>query len=624
MEQENNNWFYRIFLKSWRPFFWLILVGFLIYSQALFFNFTYFDDDLLILNNQNFIKDLSNILQAFKEDVFLSFFDVYYRPMLTVSFILDAQFSGTLPFGYHLSNLLMHLISTCLIFVLLKKLDYKKELCFLFGLIFAIHPIFSQAVAWIPGRNDPLLALFLLPCFIFFIDYLKRKSWFYLFWHLVFFFLAIFTKETAIFILPIIILYLLLIKREGIFSPAKIITYAGWFLIFIIWFIFRKNALENTITLNIVDVINSLFASFPVIIQYLGKIIFPFNLSVFPIIRDTSFIYGILAVILIATAVLMTKNLRLNYFIFGLGWFFFLITPTMMFAQSVAVPTFLEHRMYLPIIGILIIILETGLIKNLNEKKLWLGFLFFFIIFLPINIIHSKNFKSRTIFWETAAASSPHSGFVQKNLGYIYYLDHRPQEAMAKFNQALWLNPKELLAHYHIGNIYLNQNLLKEAEREYIEELKINPLFDNALYNLGLVYSKLSDFEKAEFYWQKTLESNPKHPEALNSLSLIYLNEKKYVEAETLLNNAVQCDPSYDGAYQNLGLLYFQQGKLKEAEAAWNKALEISPQLLKVRENLIILYLQQKDMAKAIFYYNEIKKLGGQVQPELLKILNRN
>lgn len=159
----------KIFLKGWRPYFWLLLLGFLIYYQTLHFNFVYFDDDILVISNQKFISQLSNIPQAFKDDVFLSFFDVYYRPLLTVSFIFDAQLSGGAPWAYHLTNLLLHLISTLLLYLLLKKLGVIKDLAFFFAAVFAVHPVLSQAVGWIPGRNDPLLALFLLSSFIFFL-----------------------------------------------------------------------------------------------------------------------------------------------------------------------------------------------------------------------------------------------------------------------------------------------------------------------------------------------------------------------------------------------------------------------------------------------------------------------
>ena len=168
-----------IFLRTWRPYAWIVLVGFLLYFKAIFFGYTYLDDNNLILENIYFLHDISNIIAAFGQDVFrlISTADIYYRPLMTVSLILDAQIGGAAPFIYHFTNLLIHLLGSCLVFLLLNKIGCKRELSFVFSLIFAIHPALSQAVAWIPGRNDSLMAVFALLSFIFFIDYAERKKY---------------------------------------------------------------------------------------------------------------------------------------------------------------------------------------------------------------------------------------------------------------------------------------------------------------------------------------------------------------------------------------------------------------------------------------------------------------
>jgi protein O-mannosyl-transferase len=94
----------------------------------------------------------------------------YYRPMMTISLILDAQIGGASPFIYHFTDIVIHLLASCLLFLFFKKLNYRKDLSFFFALIFAIHPVLSQAVGWIPGRNDTLLTVFILLAFIAFID----------------------------------------------------------------------------------------------------------------------------------------------------------------------------------------------------------------------------------------------------------------------------------------------------------------------------------------------------------------------------------------------------------------------------------------------------------------------
>lgn len=626
MEKENNNWFYKIFLKSWRPFVWLILIGFLVYGQTLFFDFTYFDDDILIINNQGFIRNMSNILQTFKEDVFISPFNIYYRPILTISLMVDAQLGQTAPFVYHLSNIIIHLIVSLLLFFLLLKLQYKKDLSFLFALLFAVHPVLSQAVSWIPGRNDSLLTLFILSSFIFFLKFnetLGRKKLIYCFLHLLFFCLALLTKETAIVLIPIIILFHVLITKKRL-TNNNILLAVGWITISAVWLYLKSLAqIEPGFQSNLL-LVKYLLANFPAVIQYIGKIFFPVNLSVQPIMQDTTFFYGILALVALLMMLILIKQRRNHYLYFGFLWFILFLLPALVRDPKV-IPDFMEHRLYLPMVGFIIFLMEIIQTKSqtINKKMLLIAGLLIIFSFSSINFVHSKSFKNRLTFWENAAYDSPHSSFIHRNLGYIYQLENRMDEAEAEFKNSLLIRPNELLAHYYLGKIYLNKQLISEAREEFEKELINDPLLENARYELGMIYLKQGEILKAQEQFEKILLTNSNDYQARNNLGNIYLTRNLFSEAEREIKKALEIKPDYDGAYQNLGLLYYQQGKFIEAESAWEKALEINPQLLKVRENLIVLYLQQKNNKKAVFHYTEIKKLGGQVQPELQKILEK-
>ncbi|MHB9019846.1 MAG: hypothetical protein ACYC3G_03180, partial [Minisyncoccota bacterium] len=158
--------------KNWQIFVVLAIIVFSLYGQTVFFGFTYFDDNTLILNNFGFISNLSNFIETFKQDVFhtpgASAF--YYRPFLTIYFMISALIGGQDPMAYHFLSVFVHLVSVFLLFVFLQKLEYGRSISFLASLFFAIHPILSQAVAWIPGSNDSLATVFVLLAFIFFIN----------------------------------------------------------------------------------------------------------------------------------------------------------------------------------------------------------------------------------------------------------------------------------------------------------------------------------------------------------------------------------------------------------------------------------------------------------------------
>jgi 4-amino-4-deoxy-L-arabinose transferase-like glycosyltransferase len=130
-----------------------------------------------------------------------------------VSFMFDKLISGNL-FAYHLTNLLFHISSCILLYVFFIRLKIRSDVSFILALLFAVHPVLSQAVVWIPGRNDSMLTTFVLASLIYLINYCSTKKWHNLFFHFLFLALAMFTKESGI-ILPILALgYLFLFETR--------------------------------------------------------------------------------------------------------------------------------------------------------------------------------------------------------------------------------------------------------------------------------------------------------------------------------------------------------------------------------------------------------------------------
>ncbi|MDD3374445.1 MAG: hypothetical protein PHY73_01820 [Candidatus Omnitrophica bacterium] len=169
MKQSLRSYFYYIFLDSWHPFAWLALIGLSIYAQSLFFGFSYLDDNVLILDHINFMKNPMNFPKLFSQDIFFGNQPdaPYYRPILAAVFMLEASLFGTNPTIYHLTNVIIHLAATCFLFSLLLDLGFSKAKTFILSTLFVVHPVLGQAVYWIPGRNDSLLTLLILIAFSF-------------------------------------------------------------------------------------------------------------------------------------------------------------------------------------------------------------------------------------------------------------------------------------------------------------------------------------------------------------------------------------------------------------------------------------------------------------------------
>lgn len=548
----------RLLLEGVRPYISLVVIGFIVYGQTLFFGLTHSDDDILVLRNFHFISNLSNFFKAFQTDVFLGgASDVYYRPLMTVSLMIDALFSKTQPvlFIFHLSNILIHLLVSCLTYMFFIKITNSKKTSYLFAALFTIHPVLTQAVAPIPGRNDTLLALFVLPSFIYFLNFLETKKVSYLFWHLLFFALALFTKETTFVLIVLCPLYLWLIRKERIRVLPGGVFVTGWAAIVVFWFLLREAAFEHPMDYTFAYIARSILSNSPAILLYIGKIIFPFNLSVTPILQDSTLWYGIIATILVVVLLIISANRRSNHILFGFLWFTFSLVPILIGVNPDLPHNFSEHRVYLPILGFMIVMMEIDFIKRADFKKkgvliLCAGVI---LLFSVMNILHARNFKDRLSFWLNAVKNSPHFVVAHSNLGSAYYSMGNLEEAEKQYRECAKLGPLHPIIHNNFGLIYVKRGLLKEAEVEFKKALE-NPIFYDALINLGHLYYRTGREREAEPLWKRALEVNPNYAEAYSHLTVYYYNLKDFPQAAYYLNEfqkrGGQIDPALVRALQ--------------------------------------------------------------------------
>jgi hypothetical protein len=297
----------------------------------------------------------------------------------------------------------------------------------------------------------------------------------------------------------------------------------------VVWAVLRHFALKNPIPMTTQDMIQSVVNNTPASIQLLGKAFFPFNLSVLPIIQDTTFIWGAISLtivigLLIAEFVLFNKsrNKNLMMMLFGLIWFVVFLFPSFIRPNPTIVADFIEHRLYLPIIGLIIFLIESNIgliLKRLPQDILYGAGVIIVVLFSTLTLIHGSNFANRLIFWKNAAETSPHSPLAQRNLGAMYFLDNEYDFAEKYFKKSLALNKDEQMAHNNLGLIYMNHGKFAEAEKEYKQELDVNPSYDNAHFNLGLLYYKMGRSQEAVKLWKKTLEINPDYADAKQALN---------------------------------------------------------------------------------------------------------
>ena len=194
----------------------IIIIPVIVYFQVLSFGFTNSDDKLIISDNQSFFADISNVGKAFTKDAFITNSYELYRPLQTVTFLIDTMIGNGEVKYYHITNLLLHILVCLSIFYLLLKFGFPRIQSLLLVLIFSSAPLFSHVVAWIPARGELLLMLFGINSLNFFIHYLESKKNIYFLLNILFFLLALFSKESAIIFVLFYIFYYIFIYNNNL------------------------------------------------------------------------------------------------------------------------------------------------------------------------------------------------------------------------------------------------------------------------------------------------------------------------------------------------------------------------------------------------------------------------
>jgi len=539
--------FNKIFLEKWKPYLWIILIILCLYAQTIFFDYVYLDDNNLIMERDQFLSDWSSVGQSFKEDAFNSHQETafYYRPLLTTSFIIDAHLGGTSSLTtFHITDIILHIITTILLLILLKQLKITGKKSFLLTILFSLHPIHLQAVAFIPGRNDPLLTIFILAAFIFFIKFIGSEKYRFLILSLLAYTASLFTKETAI-MFPLIAIIYLITNNYKIFKIKNLIYIVSTIPITLIWLDIRSKILNSSIIEDWEKIISSVLKSSSSIISYLGKITFPINLSPLPIKDDLPLIYGIIALFVFGFICYFSLKNNFSKTILGISWFLLFLFPALI-QYSTPFPSFSEHRVYLPLIGLIIILgsfkwsTQNHKLKKIMPTVLSVGTIIVLGLFLTKTITHARVYEDKISFWTSAVKYSPNSAFNHNNLGAMYYIDGNYAQAKEQWLIAKKLNPNEPLVSNNLGLIYDLEGEYNKAYNEYLKELQINPNYANAHYNLSLLLLKTGYPDKAAEGWQKTIELNPDYFSAYNNLSAYYLEQGDLNQAKYYINTLIE------------------------------------------------------------------------------------
>ena len=526
--------------EGWRPYLCIALLGLAVYFRAIFFGFAYFDDDHLILQNFGNISSWHNIFTAFKTDMNWQSPGVYYRPLVTLTFMADALWAGKNPTGYHLTNIFFHLLASGLFFKFLLLLGYPRKTSLFFGSLFTCHPVLTHAVAFIPGRYETVLAILVLGAVTAFLKYLHKPLWLWLGLHALLFAGALFTKETAV-IVPVVCALgfaLLSVGRpeyKRLLAPA--VVWAIGLAVFMV--------LRGQVAKNVYPQFNTAYENLIGFFSYLGKIIFPVNLSVMPVPANSSPAWGLAALAIVSMLTLLGGIGRKRYFLFGAAWFLAFLLPTALRTLNFAY--LLEQRLYLPLMGFMMMAMELVPVQKLSKKKwAWVPAALLLLLFSAATYRHSATYRNDITFWDNAVKNSPHSYFAHSILGQRYYAQGHPDLAEREFQKSLALRPGDPLIEHDLGLVLMEQGKWAGAEKALVSAVGNLPDDPGLRKNLGLVYTKLGDWPGAETQYRAALALNSNDPEIWDRLALVCYLQKKYVEAAGFYYQAIKAGKKPD------------------------------------------------------------------------------
>jgi|GEM_PF-1982229 len=456
----------------------LFFLAIIVYAYSISFGITSYDDSFVLYAEKIFY--FSNIKKIFFSDVMLNNSSQMYRPLMNLSFIWDTAWGGGVHF-FHFTNILLNSFAVICVFKILLLLKTERITAFLLSLFFLLHPSVAEAVAWIPGRNDIIAALFSFIAFISFIKYFENNKLEYKCLFSVFLLCAILTKETCLMIVPVAFFYLYLFKKD-VLSGKKIFYFIPFFLFpYIIYSILKYIVFLNYSSPKAISVFLTLknFIYIPIIAS---NNLFPFNPVTYKVLSysniDSYIYYLVLIALFVCAAVIMCLNTKdKRKILFGALWFILFLIPTFVEMKQGKPPFIYERRSYLPLLGLIIMFSDFfSLFINGKDKRIVFSYVFIFIIFFACNsYIYCQNYRNQYNFYLQASKDSPKLYYPYFVLGKIEYERDLYAAAEPYLSKALELEPSDSEIAYMLLNIYLNKRDIKNSEKMIkiiIEQLK--------------------------------------------------------------------------------------------------------------------------------------------------------
>ncbi len=595
----------------------LILMGLLAFWATFHSPFLY-DDAHAIVENP-YIQHLDN----FQKNVGIE--NIFNRSVLLLTFAVNQEIGGLEVFGYHLINILIHILTGLVWYFLVRELlflepDQQRLKCLplICASIHLLNPLTVETITYISSRSSGLATFFYLLTFYIFCRLARKENmaWtgklLFVTGIFGFLFLGVGTKEIVVTFPFMAIIYIWLITPavERKFLKAKI---GALLLPLLLYLCYRYLEQGNIFSLNADPVsgetsrILYFLSQIKVAVNYyLLKLFLPFNLNFEPDIRlggiDGQFIF---AAGVLGAGVMMIARHKSPVLQFAAIWFAVTLLPTSSFIPLKQIAT--EHRTYLPGLGFS---LALGWMF-LNVPRIFATGLL--LIFLSLSFLLTVNrtldYRSEVSLWKDTAEKSPNKALVHNNLATAYMSAKMFDDAEQELAVALQLYPGQSESYANLGHIHFQRENWKQAIEEFDLAIALGSDKPDTYYFAGLARNKLSAFVEAIPFLQQAVNIRPHKANYHFDLGNAYQNTKSFDEALQEFHRTLAIQPMHPQAQNNIGFIFWNLKAYEKAEAAFKKALDIQYDLPEIHHNLAALYLKNNRHVDAIHHLEQVLKL---------------
>lgn len=588
-----------------------------------------FDDDQYLVENRLVQNPSWDSAKRFFGEVFKpSTVRGYYQPLTMVSLMADAAMGGGVdnlrPF--HRTNLCLHVANSLLVVVLLCLLFGRAIPAAMAGVLYGVHPMMIESVAWLSQRKTLLAAFFALLCLVLYVYFVRCRHWRCWWGSLAMFVLSLLTKPTMV-AMPILLLILDFwplrrISRRAVVEKIPLFVIAGVWSV--ITFISQSSAASVKLP-GEGGLVRGLLILCHNIVFYLQKFVWPLNLSwyyPFPVPFDLSqcaVVAGVIGTIALVV-ILMISLWWTRCMITGWLFFFAAIFPTLGligFHPMIAA----DRHIYFPAIGFMLVVgwtfsqLLAGEFVKVGKAARRIILVSAVVILGGSEFYFTRHYLS---YWRDTESvykymlsMSPDVAILHNNLGNVLKGAGKIEEAIGHFEVSLKLSPNSPQIHNNLGNSLSELGNIDDAIAHYRKAISLKPDFAVAHYNLAAALAQKGKCDEAITEYREAVRLQDDYVEALNNLAFELAKKGELNESLTCYKKAIAFEPGNVIAHGRLGMVLAEVGKNEEAIAEFRFVLKRRPKDVEMFCNVGIMLMRQGKIDEAIKQYRKVLQIDA-------------